>query len=81
MLSKNASIVKSRITKAQGIKLNWEEACSEQLLKTISAHADAVGAPKHYIYFPLLTVAASFMGVNAQIKINVEWSEPAICGT
>jgi hypothetical protein len=52
--------------------------CSDQLLKAVSAHAEAIGAPKEYIYFPLLTVIASFMGVNAEIKINDEWCEPPI---
>ena len=70
--------LKARISKAQGIKLKWDEICSPILLKTVGAHADAVGAPKEYVFFPLLTVSASFMGVNARININDEWCEPAI---
>lgn len=69
---------KSKVEKAQRVQLNWENACSEELLKTVTAHSEAIGAPIHYIFFPLLTVAASFMGVNATIKINDEWPEPAI---
>ena len=69
---------KARISKAQGIKLKWKDTCTPKLLKTVSAHAEAVGAPKEYIFFPLLTVSASFMGINARISINDEWSEPAI---
>ena len=78
MLSK-AATVKARVEKAQSVDLNWESACSEGLLRAISAHADAVGAPKHYIYFPLLTVTASFIGVNGKIKINEEWTEHMEC--
>jgi hypothetical protein len=70
--------LKARISKAQGITLKWDEVCSPTLLKAVGAHADAVGAPKEYVFFPLLTVSASFMGVNARISINDEWSEPAI---
>lgn len=70
--------VKKRITAAQNITLEWEKACSEEVLKLVTAHADAIGSPKHYIFFPLLTVAASFIGVNGSIKINEEWCEPAI---
>ncbi len=70
--------VKNRITNAQEIQLDWSKACSGDLLKLITAHSDAIGSPKHYIYFPLLTVIASFMGVNASIKINEEWHEPPI---
>lgn len=70
--------LKARINKAQGIKLTWNDTCSPTLLKVVKAHADAVGSPKDYIFFPLITVAASFMGVNSRININEEWSEPAI---
>ena len=70
--------MKARISKAQAIKLNWNNSCSNELLRTVTAHAEAVGAPKEYIFFPLLTVCASFMGVNARMNINDEWSEPAI---
>ena len=70
--------IKRRVLNAQSVLLGWEEACSEEVLRAVSAHADAVGSPKHYIYFPMLTVAASMMGVNAEVKINDEWSEPSI---
>jgi hypothetical protein len=68
---------KARISEVQRVKLNWNS-CSSTLLNTITAHTEAVGAPKEYIFFPLLTVSASFMGVNARMSINEEWSEPAI---
>ena len=48
------------------------------LFKTVKAHADAVGAPPEFIFFPLLTATAAFMGVNAQMCVNPEWREPAI---
>lgn len=48
------------------------------LLKTVRAHADTVGAPTEFIFFPLLTVTALFMGTNAQMCVNSEWHEPAI---
>lgn len=70
--------VKIRIKKAQEIELKWKDTCSEELEKMITAHASAIGTPIHYIYFPLLTVIGSFMGVNACIHINEEWSEPPI---
>lgn len=70
--------IKKRVFNAQSVPLHWDEACSSQVLRAVSAHADAVGSPKHYIFFPMLTVAASMMGVNAEVKINDEWSEPSI---
>ena len=59
------SEIKARISSGQGLMLNWSTCCNERLIRTIEGHADAVGAPKEYIFFPLLTVVASFMGVNA----------------
>ena len=70
--------VKVRINSAQEFSLDWNRSCSSSLIRTIEGHADAVGAPKEYIFFPLLTVVASFMGVNARMCVNSEWSEPAI---
>ena len=73
--------VKARINSAQGLTLNWSSCCNARLIRTIEGHADAVGAPKEYIFFPLMTVVASFMGVNARMQVNPEWSEPAIIWT
>ena len=63
--------MKARISKAQGVKLNWNNSCSSKLLNTITAHSEAVGGPKEYIFFPLLTVSASFMGVHARMSIKL----------
>ena len=70
--------VKQKIAKAQSIKLPWNEVCNDEVLQVVQAQADAIGAPKEYIFFPMLTVIASFMGVNASCMVNQEWSEPAI---
>ena len=73
--------IKARINSTQRLLLDWNKCCSPTLIRTIEGHADAVGAPKEYIFFPLLTVVASFMGINARMYINPEWSEPAILWT
>lgn len=73
--------IKKRITRVQSVQVDWTKAHSTDLLKTVEGHAKAVGAPKEYIFFPMLTVAATFMGVNAKVDINQEWSEPAILWT
>ena len=72
--------IKKRITRAQSVQVDLTKVRSTDLLKTVEGHAKAVGAPKEYI-FPLLAVAASFVGVNAKVDINQEWSEPAILWT
>ena len=58
--------VKARISSAQGLTLDWGKCCSPPLIRTVEGHADAVGAPKEYIFL-FLTVVASFMGVNARM--------------
>ena len=70
--------LKQRIIDAQSKHLDWAKSCSPTLLRTLDAHADAIGAPKEYILFPLLTVTASFVGVNARMCINPEWEDPSI---
>ena len=55
-----------------------EWSLQSHVAKALGVHADAVGAPKEYIFPSLLTVSAAFMGINAPTSINDEWSEPAI---
>lgn len=62
----------ARISNAQKLKLPWSHACNPTLLKTVQAYSDAVGAPKEYVFFPLLTVTASFVDVNGNMCINPE---------
>ena len=51
---------------------------SNNLLKVLNGHANAIGVPQEFILWPLLTATASFMGTNAFVKINEEWWEPSI---
>ena len=44
----------------------------------MNCHADAIGAPVEFIFYPLLTAVASCMGVNSRIRINQTWTEPSI---
>ena len=54
-----SSDAKARVGKAQSIIFDWDTACNEVILKTLKAHA--VVAPTEFIFFPRLTVTASFM--------------------
>ncbi len=47
------------------------------MTKLIGAHADAVGVPIEFIFWPLLTAVASFIGTNGHIQINSESIEPS----
>jgi hypothetical protein len=65
-LSKEATC-KNRIKKAQAISIDWTEACSPRLLESVSAHCDAVGAPKHFIYFHGLRALVSALMTSADV--------------
>ncbi len=47
----------------------------------LESYAGAVGCPPEYIFLPLLTTCASFMGARSSLKINETWSEPPILWT
>ena len=47
----------------------------------LQAYAGAVGCPTEYLFLPLLTICASFMGAQTKVKINDTWYEPAILWT
>ena len=44
-------------------------------------YGSAVGCPPEYLFLPLLTTCASFMGANSRVQINDTWAEPAILWT
>ena len=48
------------------------------MIGLVNAHANAIGVPHEFILWPLLTATASFMGMNALVRINAEWSELSI---
>lgn len=73
------SLDQSLLAKAQASRINFENGLfSDNLINLVNAHADAIGVPFEFILWPLLTAAASFMGINAHVRINQEWPEPAI---
>jgi len=74
---------KRRVSEAKSAarRFEWPEVASKPLRDVVEAHANAIGSPKEFIFVPMLTVAASFMGINAVVRINPEWSEPAILWT
>ena len=83
-LSKLSSLdhqkVSRRLQKAQATRSFSisTEFFSEDLVKLVNAHSNAIGVPPEFILWPLLTTTASLMGTNASIKINQEWFEPSI---
>ena len=73
------AVVNTRLQKAQeNRKFSLSSIFSEDLLKLINGHANAIGVTPEFILWPLLTATASLKGTNAAIKINPEWFEPCI---
>jgi hypothetical protein len=54
-----STIYRKRIRHAQSVAFPGVEATSCNMLsKLVSAHADAIGCPKEFIFFPLLSAIA-----------------------
>jgi len=64
-----------KLATAQSNTLDFSNILSPSLVKLTTALADAVGCPVEFLFFPLLTIVASCIGVNGSIQI---WQEPAI---
>ena len=77
--STDVHLFNMRLQKAQNTQFALNECnFSNNLLKVLNGHANAIGVPQEFILWPLLTATASFMGTNAFVKINEEWWEPSI---
>ena len=58
--------------------LIWQPHSAPWSRTNCTVQLDAIGCPLEFIVFPLLTIAAACMGVNAHVAINGMWKEPAI---
>ncbi len=66
-LSTNAHLLET----AQSKRISFGDGfVSARMTQLITAHADAIGVPLEFIFWPLLTAVASFIGTNGQIRIN-----------
>jgi len=70
--------LQDKLTTANSERVDFSELFSPQLYSVVTSNADAIGAPVEFLAYPLLTVAALFMGINAHVRVNPEWTEPAI---
>ena len=73
-----ATPFRAKLVTAQNACLPFDTILSEPLVGVCVALSDAIGCPIEFIVFPLLTIIAGCMGVNAHIAINTMWREPAI---
>ena len=72
-----ATPFKVKLQKAQSTCLDFSTLASEPLVGVCTALSDAIGSPVEFIFFPLLTIVVACM-VNAHVKVNPIWYEPAI---
>lgn len=68
----------TKLMKAQSTCVQYGTVFSEPLVVMCVALSDAIGCPLELIIFPLLTIIAGCMGINAHIAINQMWMEPVI---
>ena len=73
-----ATSFRKKLETAQNTCLPFDTVLSESLLCVCVALSDAIGCPIEFVVFPLLTIIAGCMGVNAHISLNQMWKEPAI---
>jgi len=73
-----ATCFQCKLATAQSNTLDFSNILSQNLVKLTTALADAVGCPVEFLFFPLLTIVASCIGVNGSIQINPIWQEPAV---
>lgn len=73
----NKALIYQRISAGQAISFPWDKT-STKTRNLVQAYSNSLGCPDEYIFFPLLTVAASFIGTNGTMQINESWEEPAI---
>ena len=73
----NKTIIYQRIAAAHSISYSWQHN-GIQTKQLIQAYSNSLGCPNEYIFFPFLTVTASFIGNNGTIRMNNSWEEPAI---
>ena len=73
-----ATPLKVKLQKAQSSCVEFDKIASVPLVGMCTALSDAIGCPVEFIFFPLLTIVAACMGINAHVKVNPIWYEPAI---
>ena len=62
-----ATPFKVKLQKAQSSCIEFDKIASVPLVAALS---DAIGCPVEFIFFPLLTIVAACMGINAHVKVN-----------
>ncbi len=72
------AMLQAKLHKAMANRLDLSSVMSAPLHQLVTANCDAIGCPPEFIFYPLLTSTAAFMGTNATITINSEWQEPAV---
>ena len=70
-----------RFRTAQSQALDFAKCTTTPTRAMLQSYAGAVGCPLEYVFLPLLTTCASFMGANTSIKINDTWFEPSVLWT
>lgn len=72
--------VRTRLRAACSHKLNLHSICDGNMTKLVQSHAQAVGVPMEYFFFPLLSTLAGLMA-NTYVQVNSDWLEPVVLWT
>ena len=77
----NSEEMDRRILAAQSIPFDLDDFASEGIKTLVRDNSDAIGCPVEFMYFPLLSLGAHFMGPGTSVLIKKGWKEPVIVWT
>lgn len=67
-----------RVAAAQRVTVDFDKCTTQTIKKLIKCHANSIGSPLEFIFFPLLSVTSHFMGPYTRVEVNDHWKEPPI---
>ena len=70
--------IDKRIAAAKKIEIQMENVSTTAITALVKANANAIGSPTEFIFFPLLSISAHFMGPDTRVVLNDHWREPLI---
>ena len=81
MSSTSSSDIDKRIVAAQALLFDINNCATMNIRNLVEDNSKAVGCPFEFIYFPMLTLTAHFIGPGARVLVNKDWKEPVIMWT
>ena len=69
-MSLSQSDIDRRVMSAQALLFDISQSTTDDIKLVVKSHSDAIGSPLEFIYFPLLSLTAHFMGPGCRVIVN-----------